>query len=85
MKGSVVRVLFRSASLMSVIRVAWNLAKHVYKPKNSDKATFYSPAGARVMPAPSSHLPEEREFVVDAGASMHLLSEKDLSSDEKDT
>ena len=30
------------------------------------------------MPAPSSHLPEEGEFVVDSGASMHMLSKKGL-------
>ena len=28
---------------------------------------------------------EERMFVIDSGASMHMLSKKDLSSDEKDT
>ena len=28
---------------------------------------------------------EERMFVVDLGASMHMLSKKDLSSDEMDT
>ena len=29
--------------------------------------------------------PEEREFVVDSGASMHMISEKDLSDAEMDT
>ena len=35
----------------------------------------------------SSHLrkPEEREFVVDSGASMHMTSKKDLSKAEMDT
>ena len=28
---------------------------------------------------------EERTFVVDSGASMHMLSKKDLSSDEMDS
>ena len=37
------------------------------------------------MLAPTSKSPEEREFVVDFGASMHMLSNKDLSSDELDT
>ena len=37
------------------------------------------------MPAPSSKSPEEREFVVDSGASMHMMSKRDLSSDEIDT
>ena len=30
------------------------------------------------LPAPSSTKPEERKFVVDSGASMHMLSGKDL-------
>ena len=29
--------------------------------------------------------PEEREFVVDSGASMHMVSKKDLNSDELET
>ena len=39
---------------------------------------------AKVMPAPTSTRPEEREFVVDSGASMHM-SKKELSSGEMDT
>ena len=42
-----------------------------------DKGSFYSPAEPWVMPAPSSEKPEEREFAVDSGASMHMLSKKD--------
>ena len=57
--------------------VAWDLAKNVYKLKNADKATYYSPIEARVMPAPTSKRPEEREFVVDPGASMHMMSKKE--------
>ena len=64
-------------------RQAWDLAKHMYK--NADKATFYSPTEARATPAPISKSPEEREFVADSGAAMHILSNKDLSSDELDT
>ena len=37
------------------------------------------------MPAPTSTRPEEREFVVDSGASMHMMSKKELSSEEMDT
>ena len=33
----------------------------------------------------TSKRPEEREFVVDSGASMHMMSKKDLRSDELDT
>ena len=40
---------------------------------------------ARVMLAPTSKRPGVREFVVDSGASMHMMSKKELSSDELDT
>ena len=53
--------------------------------KNTDNATFYSPIETRATPAPTSKSPEERELVVDSGASMHMLSTKDLSSDEIET
>ena len=32
------------------------------------------------MPAPSTRQPEEREFVVDSRASMHMISKKKLNS-----
>ena len=66
-------------------REAWNLARNVYKLKTKDKATFYSPYRSLGDAGTSSKKSEEREFVVDSGASMHLLSEKDLSSGELDT
>ena len=59
---------------------AWNLAKDVYKLKEESGDAFYSPAEARAMPAPSSKNPEDRQFVIDSGASMHMMSKKDLSS-----
>ena len=37
------------------------------------------------MPAPSLTNPEEREFVVDSGASTHMLSKKNLISGELQT
>ena len=61
------------------------LVENVYKLKNTDEATFHSPIDARATPASTSKLLEEREFVVDSGASMHKLSKKDLSSDELET
>ena len=40
----------------------------------------------RKMCLPASNLkPEEREFVVDSGASMHMIRKKDLSDAEVDT
>ena len=65
--------------------MAWDLVKHIYKLKNADKTTFCSSVEARRMPALTAKSPEEQEFVVDSGASMHMLSKKVLSSDELDT
>ena len=64
---------------------AWKLAKSVLKFKEKNKAAFFSPSEIRCLPAPSTLKPEEREFVVDPGASMHMISEKDLNSAEMDT
>ena len=56
----------------------------VNKNKEQDRATFFSPSENRCLPA-STLKPEEREFVVDSGASMHMISKKDLSNAEMDT
>ena len=63
---------------------AWKLAKSVFKLKEQERATFFSPSENRCLPA-STLKPEEREFVVDSGASMHMISKKDLSDAEMDT
>ena len=68
-----------------VREAAWTLAKSVLNLKEKNKATFFSPAENRCLPAPSTLKPEEREFVVDSGASMHMISKKDLNSAEMDT
>ena len=52
--------------------------------KGENKATFFSPSENRCLPA-SNLKPEEREFVVDSGASMHMISKKDLNDAENDT
>ena len=49
--------------------------------KEQERATFFSPSENRCLPA-STLKPEEREFVVDSGASMHMISRKDLSDAE---
>ena len=67
----------------SAREAAWKLAKSVHK-KEKNKATFFSPSENRCLPA-STLKPEEREFVVDSGASMHRISKKDLSDAEMDT
>ena len=61
------------------------LPKNFTSSKRKDKATFYSPAEDWVLPVASTKEPEERVFVVDSGASMHMVSEKDLNSAELET
>ena len=64
---------------------AWKLAKNVLKLKEQERATFFfSPSENGCLPA-STLKPEEREFVVDSGASMHMISKKDLNDAEMDT
>ena len=58
--------------------------KNVFKLKEHQRATFFSSPKNRCLPA-STLKPEEREFVVDSGASMHMLSKMDLSKAEMDT
>ena len=63
---------------------AWKLAKSVSKFKEKNKATFFSPSENWCLPAPTLK-PEERQIVVDSGASIHMISKKDLSDAEMDT
>ena len=64
--------------------VVWKLAKSVLKLKQHERATFFSLSENRCLPA-STLKPEERKIVVDSGASMHMISKKDLSDAEMDT
>ena len=64
---------------------ASNLAKIIYRLKEKEKATFYTPSAEWVLRAASTKGPEEREFVEDSGASMHMVSRKDLNSAELET
>ena len=65
-------------------RSSWKLAKSVLKVKEQERATFFSPSENRCLPASTLQL-EEREFVIDSGASIHMISKKDLSDAEMDT
>ena len=56
---------------------AWRLAKKILKLMEKNKAAFFSPSENRFLPA-SNLKPEERKFVVDSGASMHMISKKGL-------
>ena len=76
----------KKVNLMSEILALPSLRKEhlrkpgkIYKLKAEDKATFYSLVEIKA-PVPVSRNTEERMFVVDSGASMHMLSKKDLSS-----
>ena len=64
------------------LEAAWRLAKNIQKLKEKRETTFFSPSENWCLPAPSNLKPEEREFVVDSGASMHMISKKDLNSAE---
>ena len=64
---------------------AWRLAKNIFKLQEKHKTAFFSPSENWCLPAPSTLKPEEREFVVDSGASMHMISKKDLNSAELET
>ena len=63
---------------------AWKLAKRVLNLKEQERTTFFSPLENRCLPASTLKL-EEREFVVDSGTSMHMISKKDLSNAEMGT
>ena len=63
---------------------AWKLAKRVLNLKEQERETLFSPSETWCLPA-STLKPEEREFVVDSGASMHMISKKDMSDAEMDT
>ena len=54
----------------------------ILKLKEKHKTTFFSPSENWCLSSSSTIKSEEREFVVDSGASMHMISKKDLNSDE---
>ena len=54
---------------------AWRLAQNVLKLQEHERATFFSPSENRCLPASTLKL-EEREFVVNFGASMHMIRKK---------
>ena len=56
----------------------------MFKLKEHERATFFSSPENRCHLA-STLKPEEREFFVDSGASMHMISKKDVGDAEMDT
>ena len=63
---------------------AWRVAKSILILKEKHKTAFFSPSENRSLPASTIKV-EEREFVVDSSASMHMISRKDLNSAELET
>ena len=61
-----------------VREAAWKLTKSVLKLKEQERATFFSPSENWCLLALSTLKPEEREFVIDSGASMQMISKKGL-------
>ena len=53
--------------------------------KEKHKTTFFSLSENWCLLSPSTIKPEERKFVVDSGATMHMISKKDLDSAELET
>ena len=60
-------------------------AKNILKLKQKGQSYLFSLTNEWCLPAPSVMKSEEREIVVDSGASMHMLSRKDLNSTELET
>ena len=60
------------------------LQKNMYKLKEKDKAALLS-RGGMGTPGCVNKEPERREFAIDSGASMHMVSKKDLNSAELET
>ena len=61
---------------------AWKLAKNIPKNKGEKQNSVLLTFGKLVPACINS---EEREFVVDSGASMHMISKKELNDAEMDT
>ena len=61
------------------------MARCILKFKEKHITTFFSPSENWCLPAPSTLKPEEKNIVVDSGASMHMISKKDLNSAELET
>ena len=61
----------------SAREAAWKLDDSVLKLKERNKITFFLPSENRCLSA-STLENEERDFVVDSGASMHMISKKKL-------
>ena len=62
-----------------------DLPRISFSSKKKDKATFFSPTDEWSLPAASRIKQEQRKFVVDSRANMHMVSRKGLNCAELDT
>ena len=67
------------------LRRRGRLAKKYLKAQRNGQSYFFSPTNEWCLTAPFVMKPEERDFVVDSRASMHMLSSKDVNSAELET
>ena len=74
---------FAQVVLISVTPMLQKL--EVRSQRRDIKTAFFSLSENWCLPAPSTLKPEEREFVVDSGASMHMINKKDWNSAELET
>ena len=65
-------------------RSSVEVGQNIFKILGEKKTAVFSPSENWCLPGQSNLKPEEREFVVDSGASMHMISKKDLNSAEMD-
>ena len=61
------------------------MTRCVLKLMKKYKTTFFPPSENLCLSSPQTIKPEEKEFVVDSGASMHMINKKDLNSAELET
>ena len=92
-KESIARC-YAKLNLKSAIRVLQDWKEHRMKPCNKKDAPAekhglgkksLEAQKTRVTASPPTKSPEERAFVVDSGASMHMLNKSDSSSEEMKT
>ena len=69
---------------LRIVHKKRQLVKSVLKLKEHQRAAFFSPWETRCLRA-STLKPEEREFLVDSRASMHMISKKEMRDAEMDT
>ena len=75
----------RFGQKMELQKAAWQWAKQLYIIRElylESEATFFEPKLEWRVASTSTINPDEREFVVESGTSMHLMSKTDLSPEE---